>query len=152
MGGAIAVSLAARWPDEVDRLVLVAPALNLPYRTMFEGMRPLLAATHRMPLRFLPTLAYDALRAGPRTIVRASRSLFAIEEGQRFDSIRCPTLLIWGDRDTLVPLALADRLLALLPGSQLCVIKRAGHVVMFDRASEFNNAVLQFLASGAVGG
>ena len=56
-------------------------------------------------------------------------------------SVAVPTLLIWGDNDTLVPVAFGDILRQEIANSRLLVLK-AGHVVMYDRWREFNAAIL----------
>jgi pimeloyl-ACP methyl ester carboxylesterase len=66
-------------------------------------------------------------------------------------TVPAPALLIWGSRDTLVPLKVGRMLRSALPGSRLVTIEGAGHVLMFDRPDRFNDAVLRFLSGEAVG-
>jgi pimeloyl-ACP methyl ester carboxylesterase len=56
-----------------------------------------------------------------------------------------PALILWGDRDTWVPLARGQSLAAALPGSRFVVIANAGHVLMEEQAGPFNTALLEFL-------
>lgn len=59
-----------------------------------------------------------------------------------------PALCIWGARDRIVPLELADELRSALPGaSQLVVLEDAGHPAYLDRPEEFHAALERFLAS-----
>jgi pimeloyl-ACP methyl ester carboxylesterase len=145
MGAVIALSVAARWPDRIERAVLVSAAAGLTNRTVLSNLWPLVRTGRYMAPAFLPTLAYDSMRAGPLTIVRAARQLFSAELQSQ---VHAPTLLIHGDCDTLVPLALAERLQAQLPNARLRVIAGAGHIPMFERPREFNNMVLRFLGGG----
>jgi len=61
-------------------------------------------------------------------------------------SIAAPTLLVWGERDLLVPLELGQALHQAIQGSRLVVVPGAGHNVMFERPEQFNRLVLDFLA------
>ena len=62
-------------------------------------------------------------------------------------ALQTPTLLIWGERDTLVPLSFAYQLQMQLAhvNARLLVIKQASHVSMFEQPRQFNRAVLAFL-------
>ncbi|HET9921607.1 MAG TPA: alpha/beta fold hydrolase [Ktedonobacteraceae bacterium] len=145
MGGYICIQIAARRPEVVKRLVLVAPAA-LPVGHRWQNyLLPLVEATRYMQPSFLPILFYDAVRAGPLTLLRATKDLLAKDVREDARSIQAPTLLIWGANDTLVPAALGDILRKEIAGSRLLILKRAGHVVMYDRSQAFNEAVLAFL-------
>jgi pimeloyl-ACP methyl ester carboxylesterase len=99
-----------------------------------------------MPPRFLPLLAYDALRAGPLTLVHSARDILAQDLREDFAAIAAPTLLIWGRHDTLVPPTLAPLLQQRIPTAHLLLLERAGHVPMYEQPRAFNDAVLAFLA------
>ena len=149
MGGFIAADLAAGFPERVERLVLVAAAA-LPFdASHLRRPRDLVGVARRLPLSFLPVLATDALRAGPLTIARAARELVRSDLGPRLATIAAPTLVVWGEHDTLVPPAVGEQLARALPDGRLVVIPGAGHNPMWDRADEFNRVVANFL-SGVV--
>ena len=151
MGGYVCVRLAARGPEVVRRLVLVAPAGVPAGRSMFGYLGPLLSAVRYATPTFLPVLVYDALRMGPVTLWRAARDLLAEDVRADLQRIEAQTLLIWGENDTLVPPALGGVLREEIPDSRLLVLNGAAHVPMFDRPVEFNAALLAFLAGGSVG-
>lgn len=147
MGGALAIQIGAQRPDAIQQLVLAAPAA-IPSRhaTMQSYLLPLAAAIPTTSPTFLPTLAFDALRAGPRTLLRISRDLITHDASDKLARVTAPTLLIWGRRDTLVSPLIGPRMRRALPNADLHVIEGAGHVVMYDRADEFNRAVIAFFA------
>ena len=151
MGGAIAAEFAASHPDAVRRLVLVAPA-GLPLGRSLPARLPGLAAflRHTTP-RFLPILALDALRADPGTLWRATRDVISRDVRSHLGAIAAPTLLVWGEHDTLVPTRLAPSFRDAIPGARLLILPGAGHVPMFDRPADFNRAILAFLAGATVG-
>ena len=151
MGGSICLRLAASRPEAVRRLVLVAPTGVPTGRSMIGYLGPLFGAALYARPSFLPVLVWDALRAGPATLWRAARDLLAEDLREDLQRIGAPTLLVWGERDTLVPPAVGDLLQGEIPGSRLLVLERAAHVPMFDRPKEFNAALLSFLAAELVG-
>jgi pimeloyl-ACP methyl ester carboxylesterase len=151
MGGYICLHLAASRPEAVRRLVLVAPAGVPTGRSMVGYLGPLIGAALYATPSFLPVLVRDALRMGPATLWRAARDILAGDVREDLRRIRAPTLLIWGEKDTLVPPAIGDLLRGEIPGSRLLVLERAAHVPMFDRPKEFNAALLSFLAEEPVG-
>ncbi len=147
MGGYICIRLAAHQSKVVRHLVLVAPA-GLPTGRSLPGyFVPLLSAIRYMVPSFLPTLFIDALRAGPRTLLNAARDLLTQDVQEDLKLITAPTLLIWGENDTLVPPVFAEILHKEITHSSLHILKKAGHVVMFDSPHEFNAKVLKFLSS-----
>jgi pimeloyl-ACP methyl ester carboxylesterase len=151
MGGYIAMRLAARHPELVRRLALVAPAGMPMGRSLLGKAWPLLLAAARTAPTFLPVLAYDALRAGPLTLARAGYELLAQDVREEAQRIQAPTLLLWGRRDPLVPPALGEALRLHIPNARLLYLERAGHVPMYERAPQFNTALLGFLDGAAVG-
>lgn len=151
MGGYICLRLAASRPEAVRRLVLVAPTGVPTGRSMVGHLGPLLGAALYATPSFLPVLVRDALRAGPATLWRAARDILTEDVGEDLRRIGVPTLLVWGERDTLVSTAVGDLLRGEIPGSRLLVLERAAHVPMFDRPKEFNAALLSFLAAEPVG-
>jgi pimeloyl-ACP methyl ester carboxylesterase len=151
MGGHVAIRLAARRPCLVRRLVLVAPALIARRRPLRSYPWALVAAGLAMSPSFLPLLALDTLRAGPLTLLRAARSLLAEDVQDELRQIPAPTLLVWGERDALVPSSLALPMQAALADAHLVLLPGAGHVPQYDRPRQFNAATLAFLAGEFVG-
>ena len=78
----------------------------------------------------------------------ACRSLATLDLRPRLGEIRCPTLVVVGDRDEATPVAMAETLAARIPGATLRVLGPAGHLVTEERAAELNAALLVFLAEG----
>ncbi|MBC7927334.1 MAG: alpha/beta fold hydrolase [Bryobacteraceae bacterium] len=147
MGALVCAMLAASEVGRVDRLVLAAPAMDLQGRTIAASLWPLARACGASPLSFWPTLVSDSARAGPGLLLRSARELFAMDGRRNLHSIRAPTLLVWGERDALIPVSLAAGLQGEIAGSDLVVIPGAGHVVMWDAAEQFNRVVLAFFGT-----
>jgi pimeloyl-ACP methyl ester carboxylesterase len=145
IGGAAAARLAALRPELVDALVLVSP-VGMPSGRRVTGYAlPLLAALRMTTPAFLARLTVDALRAGPAAIARGGLYAARADVREQARMIRAPTLLVWGDRDPLVPFALADAWREALPSARLVVIRGAGHVPMVERPQQSVEALREFL-------
>jgi pimeloyl-ACP methyl ester carboxylesterase len=59
--------------------------------------------------------------------------------------IGSPTLVIWGERDNLIPLSVGERLSNDLPQSHLAIVEGAGHNPYLDRAEVVTKLVVDFL-------
>lgn len=144
MGAHTALYLTALLKEQVAALVLVA-ASTLVTDELWRLAARLPRAGLSGALDFLPTLAFDALRAGPLNLYRATRAILRDDPAGRLAAVAAPTLLVWGERDALVPPTLGEWMQTAIAGSRLEVIKGAGHNAMYDRAAEFNRVVLPFL-------
>jgi pimeloyl-ACP methyl ester carboxylesterase len=75
----------------------------------------------------------------------------------RLGEIACPTLIVWGDSDRLVPLSDAAEFAWLISGSRRLTYEDTGHAPMLERPDRFNADLGAFLAethqrAGALGG
>ena len=144
LGGLVSASVAARRPDLIRRLVLIAPPGVRPRRSTTTYLWPLLVTLVRSPRGFLARASADALRAGPRNILRGGRHASTADVRAELAAVTAPTLLVWGARDRIVPPldgpvwrdALVDARLLLLPG--------AGHVPMVDAPDDLAAAIVAF--------
>ena len=166
MGGWIAATFTAAFPDRVDKLVLVdaagyAPSKGLDPRALYglnpstrEGMKALTAKVFYNKF-FQTDVAIDAsiaarLAAGDGyTINSISESIIRGEDflDDTVKTIKRPTLIIWGRQDGLVPVSDGERFNRDIAGSKLVVFEECGHVPGFEKAAEFNSAVINFLTS-----
>lgn len=151
MGGYICMRLAARSPEAVSRLVLVNAAGVPSGRSMLSHVVPVLREGARPVPSYLPILVHDGLRAGPFTVLRLARELMIEDVRDDLKRIEAPTLIIWGEKDALVPLSLGRVLRERITSSRLLVLKGARHAPMIEKPGEFNRALLAFLA-GQPGG
>ena len=154
MGGQISIHLAARHPARIDRLVLVDAAGIPRPRTTRNLLRFALELTPLWrwgdPL-FLPTIVRDTWSAGGRTVSGALRNIVRDDVRPLLPRIEAPTLIVWGERDSLVPLVDARTFRDAIPRSELAVLRGAAHNPMVDRPDEFNRLVADFLRGESVG-
>ncbi len=59
--------------------------------------------------------------------------------------IQCPTLILWGRDDKLIPLAHGEFYAKHLPHARLEVIPNCGHMLPFEKPSEFIEKARSFL-------
>jgi len=64
----------------------------------------------------------------------------------RLRELRCPTLLLVGREDPIVPLAVMQQVQALVADSELRIVEQAAHSAYFEQPEAFNARVLEFLS------
>jgi pimeloyl-ACP methyl ester carboxylesterase len=64
-------------------------------------------------------------------------------------AIPCPTLIVRGTETDVLPLSVAERMVAAMPQAQLAQVEQAAHMVMEENPSRFNQVVREFLACTA---
>lgn len=172
LGGLVAQRVALLAPERVSRLVLVNSTPCFVQRSDWScGIaRPVLRRfaeelrqDHRAVLkRFIALEVYGSEHAGAQ-LHRLKAMLFqhgqpdvaALEDGlaileasdlrAELPRIACPTLLLMGQRDQLVPAAAGEAMRDLLPDARLHVFPRAGHAPFFSHLPEFVAELRAFL-------
>src|SRR5829696_8169819 len=174
----VAGLLALEFAPRVERLVLAAAAgisiTNLRRRPTMTGarvagaisavtlaQREVVVARPRLrhlamsfvirhPSRIRPDLLLEiAPGSNALGFMDALEALLDYDFRDRLSDISCPTLLIWGREDMLVPVGDADEFERLIPGSRKVIFDEAGHVPMLERPERFNECLMAFLAEGA---
>lgn len=144
MGGIVAADLAATHPHRVDRLVLVDAALP-PASLRFSHIVGATRALWKLPPSLAPLLIFDGLLTGPVMLASATRQLLNTDIRSKLADVRAPTLVVWGDDDTLMPVELGEELVGFLADASLVTLPGAGHNPQWERAPEFNDLVGRFL-------
>ena len=93
-----------------------------------------------------PLAAQQVLGSGKPGFSDALEAMCHFPLRDRLEKIGCPTLIIWGDKDRLVPLKDASVFEELIPNSRKIIYKDTGHVSMMERPARFNEDVRAFLA------
>jgi pimeloyl-ACP methyl ester carboxylesterase len=98
------------------------------------------------PGRLPAALAAEQVRgAGKPGFLPALQAIFEYDFRERLPEIACPTLIVWGDRDRMVPLRDADVFAELIPNSRKVVFADTGHMSMLERPAAFNELLDGFL-------
>lgn len=145
-GGLVAQRLAADHPDRVRALVLVGSPYTLEGVVLPEAVRDLtdplspevvrsLSAglAHRpLPPALVDLAVTEGLRA-PAWVWRATLDgLVAEPAPSRRAVIGAPTLLLWGEHDTVLDRAQQDALVRTIPGARLVVLPDTGHLPIWE--------------------
>jgi pimeloyl-ACP methyl ester carboxylesterase len=143
MGAQVAIAMAARQPDLVNKLVLVdsaglprvEPYWQVPIRMLGDA-----SARH---VRLLPLM----MRLGARAVAgREGLKMLQKEHVSNvLKSLTMPTLIVWGSRDRVIPLEHGALMARHIPNARLAVIRNAGHMPFYQKPHEFNRLVLAFL-------
>jgi pimeloyl-ACP methyl ester carboxylesterase len=92
----------------------------------------------------------DSLRPGARhALVETVGSLLPKKPDEviaDYLRVRLPTLIIWGEHDPVIPLALGRRLSQDIPGAELRVLPGCGHVPHPEAPGDVARLVREFLA------
>ena len=92
-----------------------------------------------------PLVAEQVGGAGRPGFMPALRSMAGYPLRDRLAQIACPTLVVWGARDRLVPVRDADAFERLIPDARKVVYPDTGHVPMLERPARFNADLRAFL-------
>jgi len=115
MGGIIAIRVALARPDLVTHLVLAATSGGMDIKKLgAQDWRPLVRSDHSG----LPHWFID----------------YHEDLSERLPDIKIPVLLLWGDRDPISPVAVGEKLAALLPQAELHIIPHSDHDLGFTHA------------------
>lgn len=99
------------------------------------------------PSRLPAPLVAEQLRgAGKPGFVDALDALTDYPIRHRLPEIACPTLIVWGAKDRLVPVRDAYLFDRLIPDSRVVVWADTGHIPQIERPAAFNATVEAFLA------
>jgi pimeloyl-ACP methyl ester carboxylesterase len=146
LGALACLGLAARSPEIVERLVLIAPPVRTAGRGLLAHALPVVGTMLRLPPAAAVTVAVDIARLSPLALLAAAGELLVADHADDLAAVRAPTLVLWGGRDTMVPAAGVAELARAIPGARVRLIAGAGHVPMLDRPGEVNRELLSFFA------
>jgi pimeloyl-ACP methyl ester carboxylesterase len=112
--------------------------------------RAVLALVAAHPERLPAPLAAEQIRgSGKPGFIDAVDALTSYPIRDRLGEIACPTLVVWGDRDRLVPVGDALEFERLIPNARKVIFEDTGHVAMLERPARFNAVLEDFLADDA---
>jgi pimeloyl-ACP methyl ester carboxylesterase len=108
--------------------------------------RLLLARTIAHPERLGTALAAEQLRgAGKPGFLDALEAVMDYAIRERLPGIACPTLIVWGDHDRMIPVGDADDFERLIRDTRKLIYHDVGHGPMLERPARFNADLRAFL-------
>jgi pimeloyl-ACP methyl ester carboxylesterase len=78
-------------------------------------------------------------------IIALAKSAIRNNLGEELNNIQQPTLLVWGQNDTITPPFVAREFQRLIPNSELHFIDKCGHAPMMEQPQAFNEILHKFL-------
>jgi pimeloyl-ACP methyl ester carboxylesterase len=176
MGGYIAAEVAIQFRERIDQLILVSAAgissADVAHRPILTAGRMATAvatygaAQHRQvasrrkwrhlalalvarhPSLLRADLAYEGFfkGTGKPGFNDALRACLEYDFRDRLPEIRRPTLIVWGENDSIIPVKDAHEFERLITDSRKVVMKDTGHIPMAERPEAFNDVMMRFLA------
>jgi pimeloyl-ACP methyl ester carboxylesterase len=170
LGGKIAWQFAADHPDRVDRLVLISPdgyaspgfeygkrpsvpavMRLLPYTLPRAMVRMTLAPAFADPAAMTPALVtrYQDMMLAPgvrQAMLDRMSQVLLVPPEPALRRITAPTLLLWGERDAMIPFSNSADYLRALPHARLIALPALGHVPQEEAPAESAAAVAAFLS------
>ena len=175
MGGLITIEAAVRHPERIAGAILACSGgipltdrrhrlVLLPlFRAINRLLRPSMVrrwaldhswtrhalasgVVHR-PRQVPPGLLSEALSGlGAPGCVPVLEAGLGYDARPRAPHVSCPTLVLWGREDRLLPLRMGRELHGLIPGSRLVVWDATGHCPMLEAPARFDELVATFVA------
>ncbi len=176
MGGFVAAELAITHPHVVERLMLLASAgvsqMDVAKRPVLaagkaagllatsnvaqmkmSAKRPklrhlIMSLVCRHPSAIQPDVMFEGLMKGANKpgFETALHACLDYDFRERLPEIGCPTLVVWGEKDMIIPVRDADTFVSLIPGARKLIFEDTGHVPMLERPRRFNACLEEFLA------
>lgn len=146
MGAQIVAELAARHPDLLECLVLIAPTVNRHERTAAKQAKRMLQdlGNNTFPVLTKGLVAY--LRTGPRWFLKKLGPTLEHRIEDCLPAIPHPALVLRGERDAVCPHAWADEVTTLLPKGHLEELPDRGHEALISSGEPAARLVLDWIA------
>jgi len=158
-GCLVGIDFASRYPELIERLVLVAGSYKL---SVNQDLLDLAEAGDEKALLLMMKWGYEGSKAfiggNPvKKIINSTREIREIlyvdlracnnyKSGKdSLEKINCSTLCIFGDLDKMVPLEVGNKMAEKIKNSKVKVITNCGHMIIFERAFEMRKSVIEFL-------
>ncbi len=158
LGGHIALVHILKYPEKIKSLILTGSSGlyesgmgdSYPRRGDYEYIKKKTEVTFYDPATATPQLIDEVYeicnnRLQLIRILALAKSAIRNNLGEELGQIKQPTLLVWGNQDTVTPPFVAEEFHKLIPNSELKFIDKCGHAPMMEQPQEFNMALEEFL-------
>lgn len=158
LGGHIALIYALRNPEKIKGVVLTgssglfesAMGDSYPKRGDYEYIKKKAELTFHNPAFATKELVdelFDIVNDRNKVLRVLTTAKSAIRQNlaEEVAKISAPTLLVWGNNDTITPPFVGEEFHKLIPNSKLLFIDECGHAPMMEQPEEFNRYLSEFL-------
>src|SRR6187431_2453362 len=159
LGGHVALIHVLKHPERIRSLILTGSSGlfengmgdTYPKRGDYEYIRKKTELTFydpKMATKELVDEVYDIVNSRLKVIkiIALAKSAIRTNLGEEINQIQQPTLLVWGNNDTITPPFVGREFNRLIPNSELHFIDHCGHAPMMEVPEEFNRILAAFLA------
>ena len=158
-GCLVGIDFAARYPNLINCLVLVAGSYKMPVN---QDLIDYAEEGDEKAVLLMMKWGYEGSKAfiggNPvKKIINSSREIrevLAVDLNacnnykggkESLEKINCPTLCIFGDLDKMVPLEVGNKMASMIKNSEKKIINNCGHMIIFEKAFEMRKIVKEFL-------
>ncbi len=158
LGGHVALVHVLKHPERIKSLILTGSSGlfengmgdSYPKRGDYEYIRKKTEITFYDPKTATKELVdevYEIVNSRIKAIkiIALAKSAIRNNLGDELNQIKQPTLLIWGNNDTITPPFVGREFHKLIPNSELHFIDKCGHAPMMEVPDEFNQILHKFL-------
>lgn len=158
LGGHVALVYILKHPERVKSLILTGSSGlfengmgdSYPKRGDYDYIKKKTEVTFYDPKTATKELVDEVFeitknRLKVIKIIALAKSAIRNNLGDELSQIQQPTLLIWGNNDTITPPFVAREFHRLIPNSELHFIDKCGHAPMMEVPDEFNVILHKFL-------
>jgi len=152
-GGRVAIMLAYKYPELVNKLVLTASAGIKPRFSLARSFKIAMFKLKRKLNKKGLLKRFDESDHGSSDFKRLSENMKRVfinvvneDLASKLKHIEAPTLIIWGKRDRDTPMYMARKLVKGLKNSKLVIFEEAGHYAYLERFDRFLSLVTEFLS------
>lgn len=158
LGGHVGLVHVLKHPERIKSLILTGSSGlfengmgdTYPKRGDYEYIKKKTEVTFYDPAvatKELVDEVYDIVNQRIKAIkvIALAKSAIRNNLGDELKAIKTPTLLIWGNNDTITPPFVGKEFNRLIPNSELHFIDQCGHAPMMERPDEFNEILNGFL-------
>jgi len=174
LGGLVAINIAAQYPELVKKLVLIASSPQFANteswehgvkKSVIDSFANDLTLKYRETIhRFLAIQTFGSEKAKPvirelkeKVFANGEPHIDSLSKGLQIlkncnlwevaKNIQCPTLIILGEKDTLIPKSSGQETQKVISGSELQIIKGAGHAPFISHPDEFLKNISTFITT-----
>jgi pimeloyl-ACP methyl ester carboxylesterase len=158
LGGHVALVHILKHPEKIKSLILTGSSGlfengmgdSYPKRGDYEYIKKKTQLTFYDPATATKELVDEVFeitnnRLKVIKIIALAKSAIRNNLGEELNQIKQPTLLIWGNNDSITPPFVAREFNRLIPGSELHFVDQCGHAPMMEVPQAFNSILEQFL-------
>ncbi len=158
LGGHVALLYILKHPENIKSLILTGSSGlfesgmgdTYPKRGDYEYIRAKTELTFYDPKVATKELVDEVFeittnRLKVIKIIALAKSAIRNNLGEELNEIKQPTLLVWGNNDSITPPFVGREFNRLIPNSELHFIDKCGHAPMMEVPDEFNKILHQFL-------